>query len=66
MDPNAQTLRTRMLYHRSADALGFFNQHDRDVILDRIPQLAGFAYQTILFIGEMQFAFAFWTREDIQ
>jgi hypothetical protein len=49
-----------------ADGLGFFDQHDRDIIADFIDQLAVFAYQTILRTVQVDIALAFGACQNFQ
>jgi hypothetical protein len=41
----------RKLHGDSANLLGFVDQHDGDIVFNRIAQFAGFTYEAVLFIG---------------
>src|SRR5579864_4461583 len=58
------------MWEREPSALpkrfGLVDQHDRDVVLDRIEQFACPAYQAVLCFVELDWPLAFGTGEDIE
>jgi hypothetical protein len=50
----------------SADAFGFVNQHDRNVLFDWVAQFTSFANEAVLFLGQTQVAFAFRACQNVK
>src|ERR1700722_15453788 len=62
----ADTFAAHRWTSRSRQWLGLVDQHHRDILADRINQLARAAREAVLLLGHLQFALALGTGENIE